>query len=67
MTKTFLTLLYGGLLVILIPATIFVLKEALDLPIVEISLSTGQCVRVIQSVAHDCDNLPLKYEHVWVQ
>lgn len=67
MTKTLLSLLYGGLLLALIPATVLVLKHALDLPIVEVSTASGQCVRVVRTIAHDCDHLPLKYEQVWVQ
>jgi TRAP-type mannitol/chloroaromatic compound transport system permease small subunit len=35
-----------------------------DMPIVQFSWKSGECVQVIG--AGSCDNLPKKYEHQWV-
>lgn len=45
-----------------------VVKCASDLPIVQISVSTGKCVDVWdKDRIYSCDNMPSKYEHVWVK
>jgi hypothetical protein len=36
-------------------------------PDVHKSWSSKECVKVEHSKAHDCDNLPKKYNTVWVQ
>lgn len=49
--------------------------KALDawasMPTVEVSYSTGHCERVIEYVepkrGYSCENLPAKYNHVWVR
>jgi len=46
------------------------LMYSLNLPEVQMSHSTGECVKVINYVESDkytCDNLPKKYHHVWVK
>ena len=46
------------------------LMYSLNLPEVQISHSTGECVKVINYVESDkytCDDLPKKYHHVWVK
>ena len=46
------------------------LANSLAMPEVHVSHSTGECVRVINSVGTDpytCENLPRKYHHVWVK
>ena len=46
------------------------LMYSLNLPEVQISHSTGECVKVINFRIEDtwsCDNLPEKYNHVWVK
>jgi hypothetical protein len=46
------------------------IETALDRPDVHISNSTGECVRVLNYVEGDsysCDNLPSKYNKVWVK
>lgn len=46
------------------------LTYSLNLPEVQMSHSTGECVKVINYVESDeytCDNLPKKYHHVWVK
>lgn len=43
---------------------------ALSLPDVHYSYATNECVKVINYVAednYDCQNLPVKFNHVWVQ
>lgn len=46
------------------------LTYGLNLPQVQMSHSTGECVKVINYVESDkytCDDLPKKYHHVWVK
>ena len=40
---------------------------ALSMPVVEWSWTTGECVQVIPPEAGDCDQLPERYERVWVR
>lgn len=42
----------------------------LTIPEVQMSYSTGECVKVInydEDTKYSCENLPSKYHHVWVQ
>jgi len=42
----------------------------IDMPDVHMSNSTGECVEVINyhpDDAYTCDNLPERYNHVWVK
>lgn len=46
------------------------LSNALDLPDVHVSNSTQECVGVVNYAEGDdysCQNLPTKYNHVWVK
>ena len=46
------------------------LMSVIDMPDVHVSNSTGECVEVINyhpDDAYTCDNLPEKYNHVWVK
>lgn len=36
-------------------------------PEVRFSYSTGECVEVLYSEHHTCENLPKRYHHVWVE
>ena len=45
------------------------LESVLDQPDVHFSNSTGECVKVLNYAENDlysCDNLPKRYNHVWV-
>jgi hypothetical protein len=58
-----------------LPWVLIVTWKALDawasMPTVEVSHSTGHCERVIEYVepkrGYSCENLPNKYDHVWVR
>ena len=55
--------------VITLVAAFFVLTTSLDLPDVLISHSTNECVTVINYIDEDtysCENMPTKYNKVWV-
>lgn len=46
------------------------LATVIFMPEVQVSHSTGECVKVINFRIEDtwsCDNLPSKYNHVWVK
>lgn len=46
------------------------IEESLDRPDVHISHSTGECVKVLNYAEDDtytCENLPSKYNKVWVK
>jgi len=52
----------------------FAADYASSIPIVEVSHSSDQCVRVVNfessfqgSTEYTCDNMPTKYSHVWVK
>jgi len=41
-----------------------------DIPEVQTSYSTGDCVKVVnykKGGTYSCENMPTKYNHVWVQ
>jgi hypothetical protein len=47
-----------------------VVKTALDTPDVWFSYSTDECVKVINYVEgenYSCENMPSKFNHVWVE
>ena len=46
---------------------LWVLWMALAVPVVEWSWTTGECVRVLPPEAGRCDQLPERYERVWVR
>jgi hypothetical protein len=48
----------------------FVFAKAASIPDVHVSYSTDECVKVINYVEgenYSCENLPSKFNHVWVQ
>lgn len=58
------------LLIIAVAWVIFyVVDGALSIPEVHVSNTTGECVRVIlaDGTEGDCDDLPPKYRHLWVE
>ncbi len=67
MNRLIFTLAYAALLAVLGSAVFVVLGDALSLPVVEYSYSSGECVRVIGPTLYTCDNLPRRYQHVWVR
>lgn len=49
---------------------IYVVLTALSMPDVWFSYSTDECVKVVNYVEGDnysCENLPSKFNHVWVE
>lgn len=45
-------------------------ENAVNMPDVYVSYSTGECVKVLNYVEEDqysCENLPSKYNQVWVK
>lgn len=57
----------GGLYLMAIAGGVI---NVLDMPDVHVSNSTGECVEVINydpEHEYTCDNLPEKYNHVWVK
>lgn len=48
----------------------FILVQIGNIPEVQMSYSTGECVKVInytEDTKYSCENMPTKYNHVWVQ
>lgn len=62
-------LLKGFLGAMVLLAAALVAWEFVNLPEVEVSHATGKCVRVVYMDGRtgDCNNLPDKYDHVWVR
>ena len=46
-----------------------ILNISANMPDVHVSHSTNECVKVINygNTNYTCDNLPSKYNHIWVQ
>lgn len=56
--------------VIALVAMFFALTTSLDIPDVYVSHSTNECVTVINYTDEDtysCENMPKRYNHVWVK
>ena len=47
----------------------YAMNSALSAPDVHVSYATGECVKVVNYTDEifSCDNLPTKFNHVWVQ
>lgn len=61
-------LVLAATFVIALNATLWlVVTDEVSRPDVYMSWSSKECVKVEHSKAHDCDNLPKKYNTVWVQ
>jgi len=47
---------------------IYLLNSALNMPDVYFSYSTKECTKVVNyGTMYTCDNLPEKYNHIWVK
>ena len=46
---------------------LWLIRISLAVPVVEWSWTTGECVRVLPPEAGRCDQLPERYERVWVR
>lgn len=53
--------------IIMVYGIISSLHDALELPIVQRSTSTGECVAIIPKTAATCDTLPRRYSLEWVE
>jgi hypothetical protein len=61
-------LLAVAAVIVLIAWLLNTLEDALNLPVVYVSTSTGKCVRVESPRLQDsCRKLPRRYERVWVE
>ena len=59
---------YPLLIIAVIYFLMWGIEGVLDMPEVHFSNSTGECVRVLtKDGPGDCNNLPKKYHHVWVE
>ena len=56
-----------ALLALLALMYLVVIWTVLILPVVEWSWTTGECVLVLPTEAGRCDQLPERYERVWVR
>lgn len=54
----------------MVGAVIFAMLNSAAIPDVHVSYSTNECVKVLNYVEGDnysCENMPSKFNHVWVQ
>ena len=51
----------------LLAALFFLIIRALSVPVVEWSWTRQECVSVEPARAGDCENLPERYDRVWVR
>ena len=58
----------GVLLVSIVSLAVLGVNYALTIPDMEVSYSTGECVRVHNygDTNYSCENQPQKYNHIWV-
>ena len=66
--KTILANIVGGVAVF--GVLFFALDKALSVPDVKFSYSTDSCVEVInynEDDKYSCENLPTKFNHIWVE
>ena len=61
-------LINGVLLVSIVALAVLGVNYAMSIPDMEVSYSTGECVRVINyaDTTYSCENQPQKYNHIWV-
>ena len=59
----------GVLLVSIVSLAVLGVNYAASIPDMEVSHSTGECVRVINygDTDYSCENQPQKYHHIWVK
>lgn len=50
-------------------ALLYSVNDALSLPDVHVSYSTNHCVKVVNYTdsVYSCENMPVKYNHVWAK
>lgn len=54
--------------IIVFTFAVYVINDILTMPDVYFSYSTNECVKVINyGTDYTCENLPEKFNHVWVQ
>jgi hypothetical protein len=69
-TEKFTAITWGLAGALLLTLLVNAVETSLDRPDVHISHSTGECVKVLNYVEGDsysCNNLPSKYNKVWVK
>lgn len=55
---------------LLVGSAVYAFNYAIQLPDVYVSYSTDQCVQVVNYNLEDkysCENLPTKFNHIWVK
>ena len=59
----------GVLLVSIVSLAVLGVNYAASIPDMEVSYSTGECVRVINytDTEYSCERQPQKYNHIWVK
>jgi hypothetical protein len=65
--RAFVVGLFGAIVLVVAVSCV---DSVLDQPDVHFSNSTGECVKVLNYAEGDlysCDNMPKRYNHVWVQ
>ena len=65
--ETITYIVIGGICIAILLA---IVDSALSLPDVQFSYKTNECVKVLNYVEDEnfsCENLPSKFNHVWIQ
>ena len=65
--ETITYIVIGGICIAILFA---IVASALSLPDVQFSYKTNECVKVLNYVEDEnfsCENLPSKFNHVWIQ
>ena len=68
--KMIKTIITGTVVAGLFGIVAYAAAGAIMLPDVEMSYETGYCTKVInyaQGDAYNCENMPIKFNHVWVK
>lgn len=63
-------LFFGFVVAVCVAVVIYLFLVMMSIPDVWFSYSTDECVKVINYVETDnysCENLPTKFNHVWVE
>jgi hypothetical protein len=63
------TVIYGAVIVAMFVSVGYVANNALMMPDVQVSYSTKHCVKVVNyaDTNFSCENMPSKFNHVWVK
>ena len=64
--KAIFTIAFAGTM---LAGLVYAMNSALRAPDVHVSYATNECVKVVNYTDEifSCDNLPSKFNHVWVQ